>query len=290
MRRNSLLCIAIGALIAVGASAQESNDDAKYKLVNLLDASKPLAERQEVFAHYKERALEGQTFEQYVVGSLYRSGVQLPGNIVERDLDTARRYISTAAAHGYVNAMAKMAEIELADHHPLETMIWAQLYLHYTEEKNASQSNVDANRGYKADLLRRAFEVFDRKDQALMTQHLNAFVAAHDEDIRAGIKKGSTGSSKMMEKITRLSYDSMTAKFTGRRNDDLAEYLVAFAPDGTAADAWMLDAMPDVALGKELRVIAMRMRVNEIAGTEIRYGVLPLQYSFGRYEIGHPKK
>jgi hypothetical protein len=280
-----LVALAFGRMLA--AAAADDGDGGRFDLVNLLDPDKPLAERKAVFTHYQEQALAGDTSDQYIVGSLYRIGARLGDNVVDRDPDTAGRYLSTAAAHGYVHAMAKMAEIELAAKRPLEAMIWAQLYGHYSLDVAEGATADKGGNGYYAGLLQRVYAVFDGSQQDTMLRDLNAFIAAHDADIRDGLARNVAQyqSGTMREKISMMHYDSMAAKISGRRNDDLAEYLIAFAPDGHAEQAWMLDAMPDIALGRELRTVALRVRVNAGSGPGLRYALVPIQYSFGRYAL-----
>jgi TPR repeat protein len=280
--------LSLFAAMSANLAAQEKTDEEKkYGLVNLLDADKPLAERQAVLDHYKERALDGSSFHQYVVGSLYRVGSLLPGNIVERDIVYARQYLSTAAAHGYINAMAKMAELELAEGRSLEAMIWAQLFGHYITEKDLEKPKT----GYFPDLLHRIYAKFDEKQTTNMEGFVNGFIAAHDADIQAGIAAGAARyeSSTTKRQLTYMTHESQTAKISGRKNDDWAEYLIAFAPDGSAEKAWMLDAVPDVSLGKELRAVAMRVKVNASTDEPLRYAVVPLAYTYGRYGIRQEK-
>jgi TPR repeat protein len=121
------LLFAFGQL-ASHAFANDAADDSRYPMVKLLDAEVPAAERQQTFDYFDKQALAGNSFAQYLIGSLYRIGDRLPGNVVPRDLEAANKYLSTAAAHGHLRAMAKMAELELSRKHYLEAMIWAQLF------------------------------------------------------------------------------------------------------------------------------------------------------------------
>ena len=78
----------------------------------------------------------------------------------------------------------------------------------------------------------------------------------------------------------------MSAKITGRRSDDMAEYLIAFKADGSVQQLWLLDAVPDLSVGKELRAVATHVRVNAVAeGSDLRYGLVPLQLNYQQYKV-----
>src|SRR5579863_60413 len=113
----------LSVAIAVSGAAAHADQNAAGHLNDLarfLDKSTPAPARQEIFEGWRKAALAGDTDAQYVVGTMYRRGDDVLPHVVERDADQARRYLSTAAAHGRLLAMAKMAELELAEDHPLE--------------------------------------------------------------------------------------------------------------------------------------------------------------------------
>ena len=284
--------LAFLALMAMSAPCHaQDDDDRQYGLEKLLDTRTPEQERQRIFDHYKAQALAGKTFSQYVVGSLFRVGKQLPANVVDRDFDQAKRYLSTAAAHGQLNAMAKMAEIELEEGRAMDAMIWAQVYGHYIIDSEKTPEKDRDPSAYLADLIVRVRQKFDDKQEAEMEQHLNAFVAAHDADIRAGMHDSEAASerSNLRKRIGNMHYQSDAGRLSNRKSDVLAEYIVAFKPDGSADNAWLLDALPNFLVGKELRTVAMRMKVDETDGTELRYAFAPIKYTFRQYKIVKPK-
>jgi hypothetical protein len=274
------------AALAANVAWADDDEDAKFPLYKLLDEATAPAERQAVFDHIKHDALAGKAGAQFIVGTLYRIGKLLPVNLVDTNIDEAKKYLSSAAGHGYVNAMATMAEIELAAHHSMEAMLWAQLYGHYKlerlDEKARPASQGDA---YFADLLHRAEDAFDKKDKDQMQQYFGGFIAAHDADIRAGIDEQFTRYSdgKTHSKVSNLHYDGEMLRMGRQKMDVLAEYVVGFGPDGTATRAWQLDALPDYIAGKELRRVAMRMKVNASDDPDTRYAIVPLAYTFGQF-------
>jgi len=286
MRSRKWYQIPLAAIAAcdVGhAAVHEKSSD----LFDLLDSAKPADTRKATFDGFNKDALSGEAYAQYIVGSLYHIGDKLPGNPLPRDLDAASRYLSNAAAHGYLNAMAKMAEVKLEQRSGLEAMLWAQLYIHYKSESAPGAETKILNDGYAASLLERASTLYGGEKQKVL-DNLNAFIAQHDGDIRAGMKTRSEryASGDTHSKITKMSYSAAISAMANHRDDVYAEYAVAFAPDGSASDAKLLDAGPDVALGKELRNAALRVRVNEIdANGGPRYALVPLHHTFNRYQI-----
>jgi TPR repeat protein len=166
------------------------------ELMQFLDRTTPAPRRQEIFAAWREAALAGDTDAQYVVGTILRRGDNADPPLVPRDADQARRCLSTAAGHGRLLAMAKMAELELAEDRPFEAMIWTQIYGVYRGwVRNGNLTDYgDHNEReptlYFEDLLGRVTERMRQKLGSLRSrtlQQLNAPVAAHDKDVRADL-------------------------------------------------------------------------------------------------------
>jgi TPR repeat protein len=280
---------------AVHADSRDADID--YRLSRLLDGDVVAADRSTIFDEFKQRAVAGDTYSQYVIGSLYRAGEHLPHGFVKGDPDEAARYLSTAAAHGYVIAMAKMAELELARRRSLEAMIWAQLYGHYSgaakvpakgATKTAKEDRSKSN-DYFADLLHRIYDRFDDARMAEVDRGLNAFVAEHDADVRAGMKanrrryaSSATGPAKKLD----LRFQPPPTDLAHARADTLADYVIAFAPDGHAEQAWLLDAVPDMRTGIELKSVALRMQVEaDASATGLRYALMPVRLTYRSYSL-----
>jgi hypothetical protein len=294
--RSSLIFLAACAMSLL-AHADSRDGDADYRLSRLLDGDSAPADRSAIFDEFKQRALAGDTYSQYVIGSLYRAGEHLPHGFVKGDPDEAARYLSTAAAHGYINAMAKMAELELARGHAFEAMIWAQLYGHYSGAANgsakgatkAAKNDHGKASDYFADLLHRIYARFDDARMGEVDRDLNAFVGEHDADVRAGMKanrrryaSSATGPAKKLD----LRFQPPPTDFAHARADTLADYVVAFAPDGHAEQAWLLDAVPDMRTGIELKSVALRTQVDaDASATGPRYALLPVRLTYRNYSL-----
>ncbi len=290
------LCLALGLLVAAPVLAATSMNFHLDRLAILLDAHAPQAAREAAFAACKKDSLSGDIAAQYFVGNLYRLGDRLPGNIVARDPDQAFRYLSNAGAHGFIIAMAKTAELELELKNPNEAMLWAQLYGHY---QGYADARVDAANhrervgGYYANLLRRAYLAFgddDRRTQAMKADY-QAFIAQHDADISRGLALGNDARARVDqpgEKPPPKMYLSSTlSAMPQHAQDDLAEFVVEIAPDGKVRQALLFDTVPDLAMGRELRQVAMRVHADaEPESKNLRYAWLPVQLNgFGNERV-----
>ena len=158
----------------------------------LLDASVPLGERQKIFNVFEKLADNGNTYSQYVVGSLYRIGRQLPASPVQSDVNKASLYLSNAATHGRILAMAKMAEMKLREGDYLEAMNWAQIFGHYaTLLPQADRPSP----GYIAELIERIDEKFDRSKLPEVVKNVNIFVVNYDASVKEGVTNYTSGSN-----------------------------------------------------------------------------------------------
>jgi hypothetical protein len=270
------------------ALAADTAKEKHYGLRDILDGTRPIEERRAALAQFDKEAIGGGRFQQYVVGSLYRVGDQIPDALVKQDNDKAARYLSTAAAHGQVWAMAKMAEIELANKRGFEAMIWAQMYAHYTLEPKLDKEKKDLSAGYFGDLLHRIYEHFDEKRLPEVTEKLKNFIAMHGDDIRQGMQSAADEyeSGNIQEKPKKLHFVPSVTEQPQHHKDCYADYLIEFGSDGHAKQAWILDALPDVRVGKDLRTVAMRIRVNPSEDSEqSRFAVVPLDFTFGKYVV-----
>src|SRR5436190_8806726 len=110
-------------------------------------------------------ALHGDPLSQYLLGTLYRLGQRHPAALFERDDDKAATFLSNAAIHGQLYAMAAMAELELRPRRPTEAMIWAQAFTLYQKESPAGAP--DDHQAYAAYLLQRCFEKVGRDEETM---------------------------------------------------------------------------------------------------------------------------
>ncbi len=223
------------------------------ELAQFLDRSTPAPRRQEIFAAWREAALAGDTDAQYVVGTIFRRGDTADPPLVPRDADQARRHLSTAAGRGRLLAMAKMAELELAEDRPFEAMIWTQVYGVYrgwVRNENATDYGEHNEREptlYFEDLLGRVSERMRQKLGGLkeqeVLQQLNVFVAAHDKDIRADLWRDGIA-PRWAGAGVKFKPRSGSRGFAVPLRQMASEWLLEFGADGSLRSAQAFDALP----------------------------------------------
>ncbi|GAB2555640.1 hypothetical protein [Rhodanobacter koreensis] len=259
----------------------------------LLDINTPINERQNIFSAFEKLANDGDTPSQYIVGSIYRIGQQLPASPVKRDVVKAQLYLSNAATHGEILAMAKMAEIELSTDNYLEAMNWAQIFGHYAA---LLPQKLRPSPGYTAELIERIDEKFDRAKLPDVVKNVNIFIANYDNAINAGIKTAQmrdsgtdiypVSSSERQRQYMPETGNSKFADLSPRAG--FVEFLIVFKPDGSAQKALVLDSIPDPHLGKALSYIAAGYRVNSVNDVENdnpRYAWVPVMFDDNRYRL-----
>jgi hypothetical protein len=256
-------------------SSKASRDESWARI---LDHNVPLAERRSALAAIEADAASDDQHDLYLLGSLYHMGYYSGGVLEKQDLEKARLYLGNAATRGSILAMAKMAEINLAEHRYREAMNWAQIYAHYD---SLLPARVRGHDGYPAELIKRVGDRFGLTSVDEVMPDVNSFIAAHDADIKAGADSRHDGESiqphaKSNSKTTPGGRLSPTS--------GIADYLLAFKPDGSVASVWVLDAIPSEKLGLAMREVVDEMEVPKASeGAGVRYAWVPLLYSNGRF-------
>jgi len=276
----ALACLVVGLEMAGPANAAAPTGDDTKAWSLILDPQQPLAARREALAALEENAANDGQGELYLLGSLYRMGPDASGAPVPQDLDKATLYLGNAALRGSLLAMAKMAEIKLAQRKHREAMIWAQVFAHYAMLLPDGERPPE---GYTAELVQRILAKLGRSSIADVMPDVAAFIAQHDAGIRAGTNSHFGGKS-VRPKPRERSMIVPDGRFAPRSG--FADYLLVFEPDGSVAHAWLLDAVPDPALGRTLRHYVSEMTLPAQpadAGTQLRYAWLPVMFDDHRY-------
>jgi len=279
-RHVVLACLVIGMDMAGPARAAAAAGDDTHAWSVILDPQQPLAARRQALAALEQHAPDDGQGELYLLGSLYRMGPEASGAPVPQDLEKATLYLGNAALRGSLLAMAKMAEIELATRRYREAMIWAQVFAHYAMLLPDGERPPE---GYTAELVQRILAKLGRSSIPEVMPDVANFIAQHDAAIRAGTSSHFDGKSVRPRPKERaaITPDGRFAPQSG-----FADYLLVFNPDGSVAHAWLLDAVPDPALGKNLRRYASEMTLpaqSADAGTPLRYAWLPVMFDDHRY-------
>lgn len=277
------LCASIGS---VQAQERHLADFARY-----LDKATPVDARRAIFATWRDDALKGDIDAQYIVGSIYRRGDEA----IVRDADQAHRFLSTAAAHGCLFAMAKMAELDLTANRPLDAAIWAQIYGYYRgwagtkDPQDYGPHDKRQPTVYYEDLLRRTAEALKRDGGAqdmVIAQQVNAFIAAHDKDVQAqkwihGISPRWAGDPL---KLTNAASFRQVSVPLGKR-DITSEWLLDFAPDGSVRRAILFDALPDAIDGSTHHGLVVQYEVEKEAVAD-RYALRTVDMKKGDWQFG----
>src|SRR6201991_2882425 len=127
-RLLTLACLAFATSSALAGECTDTRP-ATGELVGkgLLSPDTSDAERENLGKELICSALAGNGKSQEVAGSLYRWGPRHPAHVFPEDHDRARDLLNAAAGQGYRGAMLKLAELELADGHAHEALLWAQV-------------------------------------------------------------------------------------------------------------------------------------------------------------------
>lgn len=274
---GALACLMVGMGHAGPARATAPQDDSTRAWAVILDPQQPLALRQQTLAELEKHAQDDDQGQLYLLGSLYEMGPHASGAPVAQDLDKATLYLGNAALRGSLLAMAKMAEIKLATRNYREAMIWAQVFAHYAMLLPDGERPSD---GYTAELVQRILDKLGRSSIPQVMPDVANFIAQHDASIRAGTSSHFGGTARQPKPKAR-SVVTPHGRFAAHAG--FADYLLVFRPDGSVAHAWLLDAVPDPALGETLRHYVSEMTLPAATGSRLRYSWLPAILDDGRY-------
>jgi hypothetical protein len=262
-------------------AATDLNPSLDTSWAQILDPAIPLSDRQHMLAAAEDKAQQSNDpHALYMLGSLYHMGQHAPGSPVQQNLEKATLYFGNAAIRGSVLAMAKMAELKLDAGQYREAMNWAQIFAHYAL---MSKSDSQANEAYAAELVQRVMDhTGDSQMTAIMTD-VNSFIAAYDANIKVGI----TGEA-LLDHLHPTSARRHYKPILDQRAPDsgIADYIVAFKPDGSVSNVQVLDAVPRVEVAAELHAFAENMTITPApdgGDHALRYAWIPAMLNDGRY-------
>ena len=245
----------------------------------LLDAATPDAERESLGKLLLCSALTGNANSQEVAGSLYRWGPRHPAHVFAEDHDRARDLLTAAAGHGRTSAMLKLAELELADGHPHEALVWTQVEGVFYRRLKSDDEGGDSlsGAGYYTMLLKRTIDAVGAYDPNALQAEVDARVAALDVQIasqHASPKHASTLGTPSLPPQQRVRNASPTELNQGA----YAQYFVEIGPDGRARRSWLVDAYPDPGSGVRLGRMVPQIRWSEAPASDqhMRYALVPV--------------
>jgi hypothetical protein len=257
----------------------------------LLDTDLPEAARSTELSKLIESAEAGNRQDQYLLGTLYRLGREHPSKVMDQDLGKAEIYLSNAATHGVLNAMAGMAEMELSRNRPLQAMIWTQAYIHYKEvaQKKFALPD-DRKKEYQASLLSRCLDALDRHfDLDSIKPDYGRFLTQYDGTIKEGLGFDVPTQLKPTQSKPALELKGIVYIYVrDRKSAAEMELLLGVDADGRVAKCFVLDILPNAQAATFLKPEEMRDHLffsEAQKGEPLRWGVQRIIYEAGALRL-----
>lgn len=292
-QRARLLGAAIALLVTCGSTAAADSttkpDTSVTSAVSMdpaldtawarvLDHDIPLADRQRMLTDLEAKAAQSNDAHAlYMLGSLYHMGQHATDSPVQQDLAKASLYLGNAAIRGSILAMAKMAELKLIQGQYREAMNWAQIYAHYALQ---SKTDKQDRQSYAGELIQRIMEHIGDAQMPAIMKDVDSFVAAYDVNIRVGLQEESS-LDQLHPSTPRHRYKPALDERVP--DAGIADFIVAFRPDGSVSDVRVVDAMPRPEMAAMMHEYAASLRVTPGTGQALRYGWMPVMMDDRRY-------
>lgn len=308
---RALPVFALSLVMAATASAQDAKQPAASPHFDvtplitggLLDSSTPIEHRRELAKQLIEAAdREKSPVLLYYVGSLYRQGDWAGIAPFPQDLDRAREYLTRAALGGYINAMSKMAVVELDSGNQFEANLWAQLYSYYSAIDDPAKpatihgyQRPTGRESLASALLELTTDGFPDSEVPRLIERANAMVARYDatiraemarhrtenENQRAGLPKKPPGHAKH---ITPLQLRNQLGRKAASAQ---AEFFVEISPEGNLLRVWPFDGWPERKVLRVLRPIVdgIPLYPAPAGTTENRVVLIPVVFANPAYRL-----
>lgn len=248
------------------------------------------AQRIGALAEVKKAAQDGNGWAQFVVGSLYMWGPEHPANLLPRDLGKAQTYLSNAAVHGWLEAMAAMAEINLMTGDAKAALVWALTDYYFSGAEHYTR------KGYLADLIHRCDKQLSKADRNTALADANAFIARYQAGIRVAHAEALSHSVSASCRLRELSPHKRRLPDTTigsiMWSGDLpssgnAMNLVGVDAQGQVRRVIAINSFPSWRIAWITRELAFDTRFNAApdCSKKLRWGALPFDYGSGEYEF-----
>ena len=265
------------------ASCESAYAELPYgTILDLLDPDAPIGRREAALAAYERLAAMERCPEfGYTLGQLYRHGADLPGNLVEQDVERARALIRPMAEDGHLDAYADLAEMEMRHANSREMMKWTQVYLHFVDDvlmdyiEDASDAHFQRS-AYNGNLLARAEVIWKwpkpRLPRKLIRQDLNEYLAEHGERVTRRMHERMQGkyqrhSAQDGPGVRRVAGSGdCYVKPVGRAGAAAAAWIVEVLPSGETGRIVMENFVPSPEATAPLKECLLRMRFAPHAG------------------------
>ena len=249
-----------------------------------LDSAQPLAARQTALTAVKQAAQGGNGEAQFVIGSLYMWGPLHPAALLPKDLAKAQTYLSNAAVHGWLEAMAAMAEIELQTDHPENASVWALADYYF------SGASHYAAKGYLADLIHRSEQLLTKAQRDKALADANVFIARYQADIRTAHAENMH--LPLSCSLRDVSPQKRRAPKPIGWSSDIprsgnAMFFVGVNREGEVERVIPINSFPSWRVFRITRQMARDTRFNPApaCSATLRWGTLPFDYGSGEYEF-----
>lgn len=251
----------------------------------LLDPGINAATRQPLTGQLLCSAAAGNAWSQEVAGSLYRLGPDHPAKVFPRDPAKAQDLLTAAAMQGRRGAMFQLAEIELANGHPYEALVWSQIESYYYQNLH-SETAKSGDGSYYAALLKRIYDALGDVDKNKVRVDVGERVA-HMTAPAASAMNNSDGNDPTLRALPPSQRRWTTNKLADIVDGGWAQYQLEITPNGRISHAWLVAALPDAGAGLRLSRPLEQIRFAPLAAgdTHLRYDVLNLAFGNRRYRL-----
>lgn len=286
-----LLALIIGTVQAETPASGDSKGPRVDSII-LLDPASTATDRSAQLALLQAAADKREAWAMYQLGTLYRLGDGHPANVLPRDLDKARVYLSNAAILGAVPPLAGMAELELEANRPLDALTWTYIYLYYSrgegapKQKTTPYQRIWQGDGYDADLLSRVLASAEDAgvDRKSAGGYAEAFIAKYDQIIRAALAKlqqeaKQAARIELATNTVAMVSPNRQARVAEVATSTTATFLLLFGGDGKPEKIVVEDILPGKrnATIEPLLNIARRARIKPLPpGSEPELARMPV--------------
>lgn len=233
--------------------------------------------------------------ELYGLGALYRLGREHPAGLVGQDLAKARRYLELASWSGQIEALASLAELELAAGHPGEAMMWAQVYVKAMRVRDKGRGL-----GYPAHLLKRILLQLPPSSKVEQERLLGEFMRAQGEKFRA--HQAQAKDAQDAADCRRVDEDWPTRLVTDRAalvrpkgrparrleaaTSGFAFFHLLVDPSGGIASVRVIESVPTARMAQDLDALLREMHFNPVdASAPGRQVLVPLSLDRGEVRL-----
>jgi hypothetical protein len=316
MERLRRLLLVSALLLPVPASAQTVAEPTMQptELEALLSRDADPDARQASMRKLVALAQSGQGYPAFLLGVLYRHGMDHPARLVERDEETARHWLGKCVdSKGCpLIALASLAELELAAGNAKPAMQWAQAWVVLERELKRqmrtrplrTRSEEYEYTSYEAYLIGRCYKAMPntRDPSALGMQWFNELRSARGNSLDRMLfdsldpdsNSAWIGGQGVEIAAENQRHKEVEASAPQPLSPALGLYLYRGSPTGGRAEnIELVEALPTPLAARGLVQMARSMRTKPYGqggGSERRYGLLAISYNDWQHSLVPVKK